>query len=115
MIEFGEVLALLIAFLTAAYVIANWRSVRENPTLRPLAGPFMVFLVGWIATVVEDVFWQGAAFQFVVVGPEPSGAEFAGTVSMISHLVEHTCYMVAAAWLFWVIWRAARARREAPA
>ena len=113
MIEFGEVLTLLIAALTVGFLVFNRRRVREDFTLRPFVGPFLLFVVGWIATVVEDVFWEGVPLQFVVVGQEPSSAASAGLVTVICHTTEHLCYAVAAAWLLWVIIRAWRTRPEA--
>jgi len=111
--QFGEILTLGLCAVTAAYLLANRRSIRALRALRPFVVPFLLMAVGWTATVLESIPGNGDTASIIFWEESPAAVRAGGAVSEALNLVEHLGYMAAGVWLLVILWRAARRPREA--
>ena len=113
MFQFAEILTLSIGIITAVYVLAHWRSIRANPHLGPLVGPFLLMLLSWVATVVEGALISSPQTPVLFLAQPSMGVTAAGgTWAHAWNLVEHTSLTLSGVWLMVSLLRMSRRARE---
>jgi hypothetical protein len=113
MYEFGEILTLAICVVAAVYVLTNRRRIGQLQSLRPFVFPFMLALVGWIATVVEGIPQGGPGLPTLVFWTSSPGVVAAGgSFGEVFNALEHVCLAASGVWLLVVLWRGRGAAQE---
>jgi hypothetical protein len=112
MLQFGEVLCLAIGIIAVVYVVVNGRRIRALPSASRLIGPFLLFMIAWICTVVEGLFIQGDQVPIFVIGAASIGQSSGSPATEVFNLIEHTAFACAAVWLLVLSIRTLRRRPE---
>ncbi|MFO8018633.1 MAG: hypothetical protein R6U96_08360 [Promethearchaeia archaeon] len=79
MIETNELITLFIGIGTCIFIVTKYSNLINLPKLKLLVSSFSIFLLGWVLTILEGIFYQD-----------------------LLNMVEHLCYFSAS--LLLVIW-----------
>ncbi len=112
MVQFGEVLTLVLGAVLVVYLAANRRRVLQTPWLRPFVLPVLLLAAAWGLTVAEDLGAGAAAPVLGAIEPAPGGT---GPVAAALNLAEHVLLAAAAVAFALGVRRLPEAPREGPA